>query len=538
MRIEAIQLKHQNRMIIDYLNKHDSLKSFVDYPTFDLEQRLKDLREQSFDRNALTKVLQAMNKKWKAPKETLENIERLKQHDSVVVIGGQQAGLLTGPLYTVNKVISLIQYSRKQEEKLGIPVIPVFWIAGEDHDFAEINHVNILQKTRLKKETIGQFVPERTPVSDIEIDQDRTLKWLKKLFLSLPETVHTKKIYDQLINCLKESKTYVDFFAKLIYTLFPTEGVVLINSGDSQLRRIESNYFLTMIDKQKEISETIYEAKIRLRQFGYATSVEVTLDDAHLFYHLNKERILLNRTKEGLWVGKQGEVKFSTDELRQIAKNKPELLSNNVMTRPLMQEFLFPTLAFIGGHAEISYWMLLKRAMHTIHKKLPPLIPRLSLTYVNRKVEKTLKTYHLTAKKIINDGIHREKMNYLATTQEPSLEMMFEQFNETVKYVHRPIRDAAYHIRHDVGQFADRNLFHLQTTINDLKHRMERAIEQEHEQTIYDFNLMQCYLQPENGLQERRWSILPFINEYGLSWLTHLVNEPCSFDEEHFIVYL
>src|SRR5690625_4810118 len=166
MRIEAIQLKHQNRMIIDYLNKHDSLKSFVDYPTFDLEQRLKDLREQSFDRNALTKVLQAMNKKWKAPKETLENIERLKQHDSVVVIGGQQAGLLTGPLYTVNKIISIIKLAKEQEVTLQVPVVTVFWIAGEDHDFAEINHIFSYKDQNVYKQTIKQQEINKRAITD------------------------------------------------------------------------------------------------------------------------------------------------------------------------------------------------------------------------------------------------------------------------------------------------------------------------------------------------------------------------------------
>ncbi|HLS20150.1 MAG TPA: bacillithiol biosynthesis cysteine-adding enzyme BshC [Bacillota bacterium] len=538
MQIESIHIKQNNRLMKDYLNNERQINDFVDYPTLDLQQRLQDLQEQTFDRQSLTNVLEKMNRHWQAPKQSLNNIERLKQANSVVVIGGQQAGLLTGPLYTVNKVISLIQYSRKQEETLGVPVIPVFWIAGEDHDFAEINHVNMLKGTRLEKQTISQFVPERTPVSDIEIDHKRAKAWINELFLSLPETVYTKKTYDELIDRLHSSKTYVDFFAKLIYWLFPTEGVVLINSGDEHLRNIESKYFLTMIERQEEISQAIYHTNTRLKRNGYATSVDIELDDTHLFYHLNNERILLKRELDGPWVGKQDEVKLTTDEVINIAKNNPEHLSNNVMTRPLMQEFLFPTLAFIGGQAEIGYWMLLREAFHLLNKNLPPLVPRLSFTYVNRKLDKILQAYQLTAEDVINDGVHQDKMNYLSALQEPALEPMFTQLNETLKYIHQPVRDVAYNLRKDVGQFADRNLYHLQTTLNDLKHRMERTIEENYEQTINDFDLLQCCLQPDNGLQERMWSILPFINEHGRSFIPTLVNEPCSFKEDHFVVYL
>ncbi len=97
--------------------------------------------KKNIDRDKLTEALTEMNKEWDAPESTYKAIERLKEENSAVVIGGQQAGLLTGPLYTINKVLSVIQFAKQQESKLNVPIIPVFWIAGEDHDFDEINHV-------------------------------------------------------------------------------------------------------------------------------------------------------------------------------------------------------------------------------------------------------------------------------------------------------------------------------------------------------------------------------------------------------------
>src|SRR5690606_16933014 len=106
-----------------------SIMSYFSYQPFaSLEKRVLDLKNRTFERQALSDILHKMNAHWDAPEQTLRQIERLKDDDSVVVIGGQQAGLLTGPLYTVNKIISIITYAKEQEEKLNIPVIPVFWI--------------------------------------------------------------------------------------------------------------------------------------------------------------------------------------------------------------------------------------------------------------------------------------------------------------------------------------------------------------------------------------------------------------------------
>src|SRR5699024_8817028 len=157
--------------------------------------------------------------------------------------------------------------------------------------------------------------------------------------------------------------------------------IVLIDSADEAVRKMESNYFIQLIEKQPEISKGVYHSLEDLKKSGYAVSLEADPEDGHLFYHLNGERILLTRDEEGNWQGKQGECLLSNEELIQIAKDQPELLSNNVATRPLMQELLFPTLAFIGGPGEIAYWAALQRAFAALEIKMPPVVPRLSLTY-------------------------------------------------------------------------------------------------------------------------------------------------------------
>src|SRR5699024_11029072 len=119
-------------------------------------------------------ALEEMNEQWHAPQATFRNIERLKDSNSVVVIGGQQAGMLTGPLYTIHKIISIIQFAKQKEAELNVPVIPLFWIAGEHHDFEEINHIIVpisgISGVSMKKDKLKKPVIERMHASSITVD--------------------------------------------------------------------------------------------------------------------------------------------------------------------------------------------------------------------------------------------------------------------------------------------------------------------------------------------------------------------------------
>src|SRR5690625_4018058 len=152
MQIEAVKIHNKSRLICDYRANKKNIMSFFDYdPYSQFRERVEDVKQRHYDRGHLTDVLHEINSRWDAPRTTIDNIERLKEENSTVVIGGQQAGLLTGPMYTINKVISIIQFAKQKEKELGIPVIPVFWIAGEDHDFDEINHVFLPNHGEMEK---------------------------------------------------------------------------------------------------------------------------------------------------------------------------------------------------------------------------------------------------------------------------------------------------------------------------------------------------------------------------------------------------
>lgn len=539
MRIEPIRLRYP-KFVLDYRNQTDHLRSYFEYNPFtSFENRLEYLDKSKYNRKDLVKVLQEMNTDWNADESTKNNIHRLKSEDAVVVVGGQQAGLLTGPLYSINKVISIIQLAKKQEKELNRPVIPVFWIAGEDHDFDEINHVNIRTKNRMKKHTIQHYPDFKKSISEIDLDLDATQKWLADIFLELDESGHSRLLYTDLLNLVKKSKTYVDFFAQLINVIFKGTGLVLIDSGNASLKKIEAKYFIKIIENQEAIAKKVSQSVRSLEEKDYSISLEANENDGHLFYHDEEdERILLSKTEAGNWQGKNEEIEFTTKELIQLVKDSPNRFSNNVVTRPLMQEWLLPTLAFVGGYGEISYWASLKGAFKQVDLEMPPVVPRYSITYVSQKIDKLLVKNKVDLTEAVNQGVNQLKMNWLSNQSNAPIELLIEEMNKGIEQLHLPVQNVASKLGGDFEQLAQTNLNKIMNTTEYLKKRLLKEIENKYEKEIKEYDLINDYLYPDNGLQERIWNPLFILNENGKDFIKEVISTELSFDKDHYVIYL
>ncbi|WP_077622117.1 bacillithiol biosynthesis cysteine-adding enzyme BshC [Sediminibacillus massiliensis] len=541
MRIDPINLNTQSRLMAGYRNGDKYIHQKFDYNPFDSDtysKRVSDLNKRVYDRAGLAAVLEEANKKWHAPDSTMANIDRLRNPDSVVVIGGQQAGLLTGPLYTIHKMISIINFAHEQEKQLQIPVVPVFWIAGEDHDFAEINHIMAEDSSNMKKIKIDHNVVEKKSVSDLEMDKEAGYKWLKRVFQRQTETEYTRSLLEELEALLEQSVTYVDFFARITFRLLDGHGLVLIDSGDPNLRKLEGEHFVKMIEQQPIISSGVNRSLNDSNGNGYPIAMDAEEDAGHIFYHIDGERVLLFKDTDGLWKGKQGECEFTTEELIDIARNTPEKLSNNVVTRPLMQEFLFPTLAFIAGPGEVGYWSVLKTAFHALTLLMPPVLPRLSLTLIDRQLEKRMEKLSITATDAVGKGVDTEKINWLSSQMSPPIKEIADQLKKTVEVAHKPLRKAAADISDDLDDVAEKNLAYLFNDIDYLERRVFKALQAKHSKTISDYDHIQLMLHPEGGLQERSWNVLAWINRYGRGFLDELIEYDYDYQKEHYAAFL
>nr|WP_054751608.1 bacillithiol biosynthesis cysteine-adding enzyme BshC [Piscibacillus salipiscarius] len=308
-----------------------------------------------------------------------------------------------------------------------------------------------------------------------------------------------------------------------------------MDSNDSKLREIEKDYFKKIVSKQKAIATSVVNELDELNRQGYQINLDATTEDGHIFYHLNGERLLLE-VVDGIWRSKDDLVSFGTDELLSEIDHHPERFSNNVVTRPMMQEMVFPVLSFIGGPGEIGYWSALKPAFEEVDLQFPIITPRLSITFLDSKHKQWLERFGIDISQVINEGTNWYKMNWLKRQTSSPIEEMINQVSQDIDTLHQPVREVAYEIQDDLGSYADSNLKIIKSELNKLEKRMMKVVNDQHKHTIAQFEELNAYYYPECGLQERMWNIIHFMNEFGLELPNLLMSTPRRWEQDHLVV--
>ncbi|WP_019242412.1 MULTISPECIES: bacillithiol biosynthesis cysteine-adding enzyme BshC [Bacillus] len=527
MEIKEIVLPSINKFASNYLKDLSHANTYFHYDLKEVNMynhRYNDVMKQSFNREKLAQAIENYIRKFGISTEVRNNLERLQQHDSVVVIGGQQAGLLTGPTYTIHKVISIIKLAKQQEELLNKPVIPVFWIAGEDHDLDEVNHVFVEKEGHFEKKTYGSTVQTKANISDTPLEEGSFDKWLEEVFSSFEETAYTKELYHELKDYSKRSSNFTDFFSFIINELFNKYGLLLIDSADQNFRRLQGEFFETLITRHSEINEAVRSQQTFIMENGYNTVIAMDNQNANLFYYDNEERVLLEYdNNRQLFCGKNSSIHFTKDELLNIARNEPWKLSNNVVTRPMMQEYLFPVLGFISGPGEIAYWAELKKAFELLEMKLPPIVPRMNITILEPKIKKDLLDVDMDIYEALVAGTSEARNRFIATVEDPQMILLYENMQKQFKESHQLLSQSALSVDRGLEPLLKKNAEIIENQIQFLYKKIQQSIEKNHTQTLQAFMRIENALRPNGGPQERLINIYYFVNKYGLHFIDDLM---------------
>jgi bacillithiol synthase len=542
MEMLNLSLPATNRFASSYLQQNPEVMSFFDYGFGNKAQdqeRLVELKNRSFPREDIANHIKDFMQKYPSSPNVMVSLEKLMDSNSVVVIGGQQAGLLTGPLYSIHKVISIIKLAKEKEKQLNIPVVPVFWIAGEDHDYHEVNHVYTVSGKSLGKKAYPEKMISKVMVSDITLNAEVCTKWANEVLESLGEAEYTQEMKKFIDTAIRNSQNFVDFFAFIIMELFKDKGLLLIDSGNPSLRKIEKEFFIKQIDKNVEIAEALYAQQSEMTESGFLRTIEVEKNSANLFYYEKKynERLLLEYHEEHQkFISKNKAVSFSVTELLQIANDFPERLSNNVVTRPLMQEFLFPTIAFIAGPGEIAYWAELKRVFEVFQIKMPSIVPRLNITILERAIESDIDDLGLTIQDVLQIGTSKAVASFFSSVKDAELEEQFSQIKEQVNKKYQIIEQKLVHLDRGLLPLLHKNESILIEQVDFLKSKIESSIQLRHENTFQKFNRIENSLRPNGGPQERTWNVFYFLNKYGFEFIQEIMQLPMEFDGLHKVI--
>ncbi|RNB91127.1 bacillithiol biosynthesis cysteine-adding enzyme BshC [Brevibacillus fluminis] len=536
MEIDCLSLPTANRLIADYIQASPEAMRFFSYAPYDAEaarQRLTWLKERRFaHRQQLADGLSAYNQSIGNDSAALANIESLRNENTYVVIAGQQAGVLTGPLYTIHKALSIIHTAKRLEAELGEKVVPVFWIAGEDHDIEEINHVYVPHVSGTPgKLKLSLGVKGKRSASMVALKAEAADRFVKEFFAAHPETEHTQQLRELVESTLSQAETVVEWFARLMTHLFGKHGLILVESSSPFVRELEKPVFRAMIERNDEVQKLLLSTESQLREVGYAAQLELDEQSAHLFIYEHDERLLLTRDRDGFRT-KDGRHFYTEQQLLELLETSPERFSANVVSRPLAQEHIFPTLAFLGGPGEIGYWAYYKSLFAELGMDLPLIVPRTSITLLEGCIERIMGQLEISTETALRD-FATWKAEWWAGYQEPELVNQFEVARQAILAAYQPLTEQVVAFDPGLRELAKKNTERLLEQIAFLEDRVGRSIESRHEVAIHRVTRLENALVPLGKPQERIWSVFTYLNSHGPDLIDRLLQAEFPFDGTH-----
>jgi bacillithiol synthase len=545
LRVESIpfsEIPQQSRLFLDYLADPVALRRF--YPEavkhhYDLpERRERVLANYKTDRAALCDALEQMNRGWNAKRKTLESVQTLRDSDCIAVVSGQQAGLFGGPLYTIYKALSAVKLAECLSQR-GIKAVPIFWIATEDHDFAEVAAAEFINRDcTLNSVSLPAGIhSEGVPVGRISLDESVNAT-VDSLLESLPKTEFTDDLQELLRDAYKPGAKFGDAFARVMTALTGSRGLIILDPLNPQLKPLAAPLYAEAARRATEIAAAIAGRSRELEAAGYHAQVTPSEDSFPLFLHDdNGARHALTRTGSGRYRTRNDSQEYSAEELAELATRAPERFSPNVTLRAVVQDFLLPTIAYYGGAAEIAYFAQTSEVYRLLDRPATPILARASLTFVGKHTGRALERYGLRFSDFFAGPDHvtaRVVAQYLGKETIETFEHTTETFNKELDNLQEQLR----RVDPTLADALDKGRAKINYQIDGLRTRFNRAQvardEALHRQLEHAFDL----LYPRKALQERHISIASFLARHGRYFVDWVFDAIDLDSKHHSVVYL
>jgi bacillithiol biosynthesis cysteine-adding enzyme BshC len=473
-------------------------------------------------------ALEKQNRAWGACAKTLENIQRLRDGAHAVVTG-QQVGLFGGPVLSLFKAASVLALA-KQVEIAGVDCVPVFWMASEDHDLAEVNQSLLLsadfELAPFNVETEGK--PD-SPVANVRLGSG-TNEVVGRAAQILGETLAAEYLWDTY----RAGETLSGAYARLYTRLFAGHGLVLLDPSDPELHRIATPLFVEAIERAEELDEALLARNREITHAGYHEQVKITAESTPLFALVDGARVVIHRTNGGFSVRKE---RLSPEELKRRIEEHPEDFNANVLLRPVLQDYWLPTLAYIGGPAEIAYFAQVGVVFEKLLGRVTTVLPRMSATLIESKIEKLLNKYELNLEDLFHGEI--QLRDELAVKSLPAeLKLDFERGRLAVEEAMQRISETLHKLDPTLVGAAKNAANKMRYQVGRLEKRASQAELRREEILSRHASMIENSLYPHKTLQEREIAGLYFFAKYGTVLIDRLIEtaqNPCP---EHKIVRL
>lgn len=527
-----------SRLFRDYCDDFERVSNYYacDYRTLDsIAGHSKAVNAFDRDRDLLADTLLSQNEEWGLDDATRDNIECLRQDSSLAVVTGQQVGILGGPLYTIYKTATAIVLARELSESSGLKVVPVFWLEGEDHDLDEVKTVHLLHHNDPVALTYEIAPPpegdNHGPVGRLKLG-DAIVKLIGELNDLLPPTDFKPQLMKSIQDAYRPGVSMRTGFARLLKSFFPEDGLIFISPDDSGFKSTAVPLFLQEVDRSQELVDSILSVSRELERTYHS---QLTVSPTNLFLVDQHGRFAIDALEDDRFSVRGRATSFSKEELVKLIKEDPCCISPNVVLRPILQDRILPTVAYVAGPGEIAYFAQLKPAYEWSGQPMPAIYPRASVTIVEAKVRKLLDQYGLDvpeAGENANDlfrKVVREQM-------EVDLDSEFQKAGRHLHEGVNAIKQVATSVDGSMAKATEATRAAIVKEWKRLEEKVLKAEKRRHDEDRDRLQRLQNNLFPGGKLQERSLSIIYFLNKYGSGFLGELQASIAIELREHQIV--
>src|ERR1700744_5839064 len=387
-----------SRLFLDFTERREALAPFYPASAYSTQWMATPAVLSASHRATLCDLLEQQNRNFGASEEALKNITRLREGAGAVVTG-QQVTLFGGPLFTILKAATAIRKA-KDASIAGSPHVPIFWLATEDHDLAEVDHVTFPDRHELKRLRLGSEHPNARPVGGLTLDNN-----VEDLLAEVSALLGPGPVVEQLAACYRPGQTLGRAFAQFISQTFAAQGLIVLDASSRGFHTLGSDVLRQAIVRADELRVALNDRDQQLAAAGYHSQVVVPALSSLLFLLDSQSgaRVPLRRTAEGAWQAARQH--YSTSELLAILDAEPERLSPNALLRPVFQDFILPTSSYVGGPAEVAYFAQSQVLYERILGRTTPVLSRLSATLIEPAIGSLLSRHDVSLPDVIQSAL-------------------------------------------------------------------------------------------------------------------------------------
>lgn len=520
--IRHTDLPHASRLFTDFLYHYDRVATFYGHRPLSPSSYRAAIEKMHYPderRAALVRALRRSN-------EDSPLLELLAQPDTVAVVTGQQVGLFSGPAYTIYKALTAARIAHQLTEQ-GIRAVPVFWLATEDHDFEEVNHCRVFdEQHRPVLLQVPNGAGNQTPVGTIPL-RDVPVAALRQALSGFP-------FGDSVAAAVEEAyvpgQTLGAAFANLLKRLLARYGFVFLDPMTPEIRELTAPVLRKALDAAPDLTAKLLARNRELEQKGYHAQVHVEPETSLFFLLENGKRLTLRRSNNHYTARDR---RFTAEELKDLADH----ISPNALLRPVVQDYILPTVAYTAGPAELAYFAQSEVLYETLLGRMPVSVPRSGFTLIDDRTLKLMKRYHLSFQDVLRgEAVVRDQI--ARNLVPPALK---QRFGETVQSVARDLD----RLREDLKAFdvtlaaaleKSRAKILYQLSKNERKAANE-ALRRD-ERAANDAAWISGLIYPQKHLQERYYSILPFLARHGLDLVDRLYENVHLECPDHLVIHV